>query len=242
MLANNSADNIETKSSDTGKTETAVATTASPGTPAAGAAVAEQPKRSIGVKEVIPFAWKLLGDACDGMTMTLYKAVEREEVEAHLERSTRDGHYENLRIVAADELVVQPKVKSPLHFINTPKSASPEKVAVKTTKTKVIAPKVVRVKRKKVAEKSTKKAVKKVAAKKKTKKAAPAKKVKKKAAATKKKVVAKKTTKKTATKKAAKKKVAKKTAPAKKKTVVKKAAAKKKAPAKKKTTAKKKKK
>ncbi len=227
MLANNSVKKTDPTDEGNGVVDAAVITADVP-TPPSGDAPAGQPKRSIGVKEVIPFAWKLLGDACDGMTMTLFKAVEREEVEAHFERTTRDGHYNNLRIVKADEKIVQPKVKNPLHFINSPKPPPPEKKTVKAKKTKVAAPSVVKVKRKKV--KATSKTAKKTASKKKTKKSVTSKKVKKKAATKKKKAVKK------ATKQVAKK-VTKKKAPTKKK-----ATAKKKTPAKKKAVTKKKKK
>ena len=38
-------------------------------------------KKTLGQKEVIPFEWKLIGDA-EGYSLTLFKAIEREEVEA----------------------------------------------------------------------------------------------------------------------------------------------------------------
>lgn len=55
-------------------------------------------RKSIGVKEVIPFAWKLVGKS-DGLLLTLYKAVEREEVEGQLERLRREKYYTDLQIL-----------------------------------------------------------------------------------------------------------------------------------------------
>lgn len=54
-------------------------------------------RKSIGVKEVIPFAWKLVGRS-DGMMLTLFKAVERDEVDAQFERLTAEGYYKDLQI------------------------------------------------------------------------------------------------------------------------------------------------
>ena len=69
-------------------------------------------KRPLGTKEVIPFQWKLVG-VSDGIALTLFKAVEREDVEAQLERSEREGYYTDLRILDIDEKVVQPKPPKP---------------------------------------------------------------------------------------------------------------------------------
>lgn len=73
-------------------------------------AVAAAPgKKSLGVKEVIPFRWKLLG-AADGLTLTLFKSVEREDSDAQLERLQKEGYYKDLRIVEADAKVEQSKL------------------------------------------------------------------------------------------------------------------------------------
>ena len=62
----------------------------------------------MGAKEIIPFEWKLLARS-GGLVLTLFKAIEREDVEAQLERVRREAYYTNLRIVGADEEVKQAK-------------------------------------------------------------------------------------------------------------------------------------
>ena len=64
-------------------------------------------RKSLGVKEPIVFKWKIIGRSA-GMNVTLFKAVEREEVEAQLERLTRDGYYTHLQILEASAKVEQP--------------------------------------------------------------------------------------------------------------------------------------
>ncbi len=66
------------------------------------------PRKAPGTKEVIPFEWKLIGDA-GGLVLTLFKAVERDEVEAQMERLQRDDYYKNLRILGNLEKVKQPR-------------------------------------------------------------------------------------------------------------------------------------
>ncbi|MCH8966456.1 MAG: hypothetical protein IID43_02165 [Planctomycetes bacterium] len=80
------------------------------GTPAGGGQTGIPPvvKRPVGAKEIIPFEWKLLARS-SGLVLTLFKAIEREDVEAQLERVRHDGYYTNLRIVGADEKVKQAK-------------------------------------------------------------------------------------------------------------------------------------
>ena len=65
-------------------------------------------KGPLGAKEVLPVEWKLLARS-SGLVLTLFKAIEREDVEAQLERVRREGYYTNLRIVGADEKVKQAK-------------------------------------------------------------------------------------------------------------------------------------
>ncbi|MCG3130940.1 MAG: hypothetical protein FLDDKLPJ_01714 [Phycisphaerae bacterium] len=81
-------------------------------------------RRSIGAKEIIPFAWKLVGRS-DGMTLTLFKAIEREEVEAQLERSVREGYYTDLKILP----IAPPPPPPPIAPIAPP--PTPEKPAAK---------------------------------------------------------------------------------------------------------------
>lgn len=96
-------------------------------------------KKPLGVKEVIPFKWKLVGTA-NHATLTLFKAVEREDVEAQLERVSKEGYYTDLRILEKDAKVIQPKQppKPP-----EPKAAKPAKAsapAPKSSKVKAKAP------------------------------------------------------------------------------------------------------
>ena len=66
------------------------------------------PKKPIGVKEVPAFEWKLVGLSC-GVRVTLFKAVERPDVEAQLGRLRKDGYYKELEILDNDAKVTQPK-------------------------------------------------------------------------------------------------------------------------------------
>jgi hypothetical protein len=59
------------------------------------------------VKEPIIFKWKLIGTS-NNMTLTLFKAVEREDVDAQYERTQREGYYTDLKILDADAKVDQP--------------------------------------------------------------------------------------------------------------------------------------
>ena len=95
-------------------------------TPAAGTTAAPKPggKKPLGAKEVPRFEWKLLGES-HGMILTLFKAVDRTEVEAQLERVRKEGYYTHLRIVEADMKIKQPK---------PPKSAKKATKAIKTTR------------------------------------------------------------------------------------------------------------
>lgn len=85
--------------------EVAEAPVAPPAAPPTG-------KRQLGVKEPIIFKWKILGQT-EGVTLTLFKAVEREEADAQLERLQREGYYKELRIADISEKVVQPKPPPP---------------------------------------------------------------------------------------------------------------------------------
>jgi len=64
-------------------------------------------KRALGVKEPIIFKWKLIGTS-NNMTLTLFKAVEREDVDAQFERTLREGYYTDLKILDAEAKVEQP--------------------------------------------------------------------------------------------------------------------------------------
>lgn len=92
------AQKVAAPNSAPGKTGPTVGGTQKPATPGS---------RSSAAKEVIPFGWKLIGES-DGFALTLFKSIEREDVDAQYERVKRDGHYTNLQILAADDKVKQP--------------------------------------------------------------------------------------------------------------------------------------
>ncbi len=73
--------------------------------PAPGSA--QRPRKGPGTKDVPPFEWKLVGEA-NGVILTLFKAVERDEVEAQHVRLTKDGYYTKLRILDVNEKLKQP--------------------------------------------------------------------------------------------------------------------------------------
>jgi len=84
-------------------------------------------RKGPGVKEVIPFVWKLVGES-RGAILTLFKATERAEVESQFERARSDSYYTNLRILDINE-----KIKQPPSAVITP---SPGKTAANVAKTK----------------------------------------------------------------------------------------------------------
>ena len=81
------------------------------------------------------------------MFLTLFKAVEREEVEAQLERMSKETYYRDLQILDADTVVPQSpqvrakikqaiaQVKKPIKMSTTKKAppAKPKKVPKRTT-------------------------------------------------------------------------------------------------------------
>ncbi len=64
-------------------------------------------KRALGTKEPIVFKWKLVGTS-NNTTLTLFKSVEREDVDAQFERTQKEGYYTNLKILEAEAKVAQP--------------------------------------------------------------------------------------------------------------------------------------
>ena len=95
---------VEDAAADEEKEEVAVEAAA----PEAEVAATTPTKKPLGVKEVIPFKWKLVGGSA-GMILTLFKAVELEDVEAQLERLSKEGYYKDLRIMDVNEKIDQPK-------------------------------------------------------------------------------------------------------------------------------------
>jgi len=75
--------------------------------PAAPTAGPVPGKRALGTKEPIIFKWKLIGTS-NNATLTLFKAVEREDVDAQFERTQKEAYYTNLKILEADAKVEQP--------------------------------------------------------------------------------------------------------------------------------------
>jgi hypothetical protein len=59
--------------------------------------VPSPPRRNYSVKEPPAFKWKIAGYV-NGLTVTLLKAVERDEVEAQLERLQAEGYYRGVDI------------------------------------------------------------------------------------------------------------------------------------------------
>lgn len=121
------------------KPTTESATTSPPNAPEnkvgqQGAAPRPGPRRGApGAKEVPAFKWKLMGRSGD-MFLTLFKAVEREEVEAQLERLGKDSYYRDLRILDADTVVpqspsVRAKIKQAIAQVKKPLKMSATKKA-----------------------------------------------------------------------------------------------------------------
>ena len=74
-----------------------------------GSSTATAPaKKPLGAKEVIPFAWKLVGTS-HNTVLTLFKTVDRAEAEGQLARLQNDDYYTDLRVLEVDTKVVQPK-------------------------------------------------------------------------------------------------------------------------------------
>jgi hypothetical protein len=80
----------------------------SPAAPVGPGPAGASGRKALGGKEPIPFRWKLLG-VSEGLHLTLFKAVEREDVEAQLERVRKEGFYTDLRVLSIDTKVAQPK-------------------------------------------------------------------------------------------------------------------------------------
>ena len=95
-------------------------------------------RRPPGAKEVIPFVWKLVGES-RGVILTLFKSVERDEVESQFERLRRDCYYADLRILDVNEKVEQPasakKQEKPVKKVTTKTTARTSKPVRATTKT-----------------------------------------------------------------------------------------------------------
>ncbi len=184
------------------------------------------PRKTPGVKEPPQFAWKVIGKSGEAI-ITLFKSVEREEVEDQYKRLSRDGYYTDLEIVDISHKTVQPEsvraeIRAALEEREEeevkPVKKSAAKAEKQSPKKKVTAKKASATsKKKKKKETESKKSVKAKTAKKTAKKATvkkTAKKATKKTAkkTTKTKVTTKKSTKAKATKKkTTKTKAAKKT-------------------------------
>lgn len=82
--------------------------------------------KRIGVKEPIPFKWKIIGSS-GRYILTLFKSVEREDADAQIERLQKDSYYTDLRVVDINEKIEQPVVKEPKRT-KPDKLAKPEKM------------------------------------------------------------------------------------------------------------------
>lgn len=129
------------------------------GVPEKKAETSQPARKPLGAKEVIPFAWKLVGTAHHA-TVTLFKSVEKADVEAQYERVRKEGYYTDLRILDIDTKVVQPKPARKSRSTSATKAAS-KSSAAGSTKRKT-APK--KKKKETASKKKNKKAAKKSAA------------------------------------------------------------------------------
>jgi len=115
-------------------------------------------KRPLGTKEVIPFEWKLIGIS-QNIALTLFKAVDRADVEAQYERVKREGYYTDLLIVDINEKVKQPKpVKDTARRRARKTAGAAKKLATRAAKRKRTAKATagsVRPSRKKTTKKAT---------------------------------------------------------------------------------------
>ena len=94
-------------------------------------------KKPLGAKDAVPFQWKLVGRT-RGAVVTLFKSADRHEVEAQLERITKEGYYRNLRILDINTKVVQPKrakSKTPGPRAKAPAKATAAKTRATTRRT-----------------------------------------------------------------------------------------------------------
>ncbi len=101
--------------------------------------VAPVARKSLGVKEPIIFLWKIVGHA-NGLALTLFKSVEREDADAQLERLTRDGYYTNLEIMEATAKVVQPQPPKEVKKAAKPREETKSSPRAESRKTAKSAP------------------------------------------------------------------------------------------------------
>lgn len=87
-------------------------------------------RKPLGAKEVIPFKWKLVGRGGD-LVVTLFKSVEREDVEAQFERLSREGYYADLQILDINAKVEQPKPTKSVARANKARGAEKSAKAAK---------------------------------------------------------------------------------------------------------------
>lgn len=180
----------------------------------AGTGNAPVGKKTLGQKEIIPFEWKLIGES-SGCFLTLFKAIELDEVEAQMERVRREGYYKNLKILSNTDKIVQSKtgLKVKLAATDSKKEAKSLKAAKFSKASNKVS--IIKISMKPSIKKKLMEAEKKA---KKVKKAAKKKTTAKKAAKVKKTTTKKKAVK----KKTTKAKAAKKTTPTRKTKTVKK--------------------
>lgn len=90
-------------------------------------------KKSLGPKEPPAFMWKLVGKS-GGYVLTLFKAAEREDVEAQLQRLAREGYYQDLEILDINAEVKQSNPPAPPQGEKKGSDASAAKSAKRSKK------------------------------------------------------------------------------------------------------------
>lgn len=83
------------------------------------------------VKEIPQFRWKVVATSTRGETVTLYKAVEREDVEAQAERMKGDSYYYDIRVVGIELAPPKPAVATeappPAPAVEAPEPPAPKR-------------------------------------------------------------------------------------------------------------------
>ncbi|MEK6676880.1 MAG: hypothetical protein AABZ47_14650 [Planctomycetota bacterium] len=95
-------------------------------------------RKALGTKEVIPFQWKLIGKA-EGLILTLFKSVAREDSDAQLDRVGKEGYYKELAVVDINAKPEKPNKKPVMKEKEVRRetaSTSAQAVAASTSTTK----------------------------------------------------------------------------------------------------------
>lgn len=98
----NVAANVENEATQT----TDETTAATAGSAKAAPSSSPSSRKGSGAKELPAFKWKIIGES-GSVILTLFKSIEREEAETQLDRLSREGYYQDLRIVDIDHPIKQ---------------------------------------------------------------------------------------------------------------------------------------